>query len=78
MLFGVLGAMVTLADTARLFVRAANYSPVAVALWALWAAGLLAPLAWAVRDRDRARNYIALGYVMAILALRVIDVAMAR
>jgi hypothetical protein len=73
LLLGGIALVITLADTARLFARSADHSFVSLLVWGLWAIGLFAPLAWAVRDRARASNYVALGYVMAILAIGVME-----
>jgi hypothetical protein len=84
MAFGALALIVTLADTARLFVKAGERSDLALFTWALWAVALVGPLAMAAKERRRktavppreaAWQYLLLGYGLAIFALRVIEVA---
>jgi hypothetical protein len=82
MMLGALALVVSMADTARLFVRAGNYAFPAIAIWSIWTLGLTAPLIWAWREpmsrRDAARNYLVLGYGTAILALRVVETCLPR
>ena len=93
LIFGALSLLVTLGDTARLFLRAHDHSGVAVGLWGVWSLALVMPLAWAIRDRGRPNvrsgrdvgmgrdvgwNYLVLGYGTAILALRIVEISMAR
>ena len=54
LVWGIVGLLVTGADTVRLFLRANDYSPAALAVWTFWGVSLAAPLAWAVRQRGRA------------------------
>jgi hypothetical protein len=89
MILGALGLAATLAETVRLFIRSgsASYAFPALAVWVMWAAGLVAPLAWAIRERRRttpappdeiAKNYLVVGYGLAILALGVVEVCLSR
>jgi hypothetical protein len=86
LVFGALSLLVTLGDTARLFLRAHDHSGVAIGVWSVWSLALVMPLAWAIRElrrpnvrtRDVARNYLVLGYGTAILALRIVEISMAR
>lgn len=81
LLFGAFALLATLFDTARLFLQSTDRSIPALLAWGMWTIALVAPLSLAARERgtgrvpggNGARNYLVLGYGMAVFALRVVE-----
>ena len=79
--FGIVALIVTMADTIRLFLRAGDYSALALFQWGAWAVWLLVPFAWAIREINRPKPvdptpYLVFGYGTAGFALRIAEVCL--
>jgi hypothetical protein len=79
--FGIVALTVTMADTIRLFLRAGDYSGLALFQWGAWAVWLLVPFAWTIREINRPKPldptpYLVFGYGTAGFALRIAQVCL--